>query len=519
MSFALFLIATLVRAFFAMARSALVNMRRPRLLEMEQRGMATATAIHRLTENSSQLLATSEVGAILSMVCAAALATYDFIPLIEARIAGWLPMLTTPVHHILAFFVAVLAASFVLFVLGRLVPEALAVRNAERISLAIVRPIEILSYVFSPLVRFAIVASNLLSIPLGGQKRESTQLVTEEEIKTMVDAGQEEGLIEQEEKQMILSVLDFGDTVAREVMVPRIDIVAIDVETPLLEAVDFVIKSGHSRVPVYRETVDDIIGILYAKDLLKAVRDGLAKGIDLAAVAQPIQQLVRKVYFTPESKRVNELLQELQLTRVHVSIVVDEYGGTAGLVTIEDILEEIVGEIQDEYDTEEPEYVPLPEGNGYIVDAGMLISDVNDLLAQSLAGVSTIELPEDESDTIGGFIYDQLGKVPVAGEIVHYNGLTAEVHQVSDRRILKVKLTYELPESKPETRPETRSEAHSNAKEAREATDAHDHDESKERDRKRQDDSAAQDRRDSSRDDRVNTHDIEAYANVSSKTR
>jgi CBS domain containing-hemolysin-like protein len=199
--------------------------------------------------------------------------------------------------------------------------------------------------------------------------------------------------------------------------------------------------------------VDDIIGILYAKDLLKAVHASLAQAADrangsgaLELAAPPIETLVRKVYFTPESKRVNELLQELQLTRVHVSIVVDEYGGTAGLVTIEDILEEIVGEIQDEYDTEEPEYVPLPEGNGYIVDAGMLISDVNELLQEALGESAAINLPEDESDTIGGFIYDQLGKVPVAGEIVHYNGLTAEVFQVSDRRILKVKMTYEQPE-------------------------------------------------------------------------
>jgi len=450
MSFVLFFVATLVRAFFAMARSALVNMRRPRLLEMEQRGVASAPAIHRLTENSSRLLATAEVGAILSMVCAAGLATYDFIPVTEAQIAAWLPGLSGDVHHVLAFLVVMLAASFVLFVLGRLVPEAIAVRHAERISLAIVRPMQVLGYVFSPLVRFAIVASNLLSIPLGGQKRESTQLVTEEEIKTMVDAGQEEGLIEQEEKQMILSVLDFGTTVAREVMVPRIDIVAMDVSTPLLEAVDFVIKSGHSRVPIYRETVDDIIGILYAKDLLKAVHASLAQAEDLSdtpKTATPaIETLVRKVYFTPESKRVNELLQELQSTRVHVSVVVDEYGGTAGLVTIEDILEEIVGEIQDEYDTEEPEYVRLPEGNGYIVDAGMLISDANELLQQALGEAATIKLPEDESDTIGGFIYDQLGKVPVTGEVVHYNGLTAEVFEVSDRRILKVKITYEQPE-------------------------------------------------------------------------
>ena len=234
---------------------------------------------------------------------------------------------------------------------------------------------------------------------------------------------------------MILSVLDFGDTVAREVMVPRIDILALDADTSWDEALDFVIKSGHSRVPVYRHSIDDIIGILYAKDVLRAMRDGAS----LHTAHPPIEKLLRKVYFTPESKRVNELLQELQKTRVHVSIVVDEYGGTAGLLTIEDILEEIVGEIQDEYDEEQPEYVPSPDGKGYVVDAGMLISDVNELLQ--------VKLPEDESDTLGGFIYDQLGKVPVVGEMVNYNGLTAEVLEVNDRRILKVKVIYEQPQS------------------------------------------------------------------------
>jgi CBS domain containing-hemolysin-like protein len=426
----LFVLVTLLRSFFALARSAFSNVRRARLIDMEQRGVTSAVEIQRLSENSSRLLATSEVGAVLGIVFAGGVATIEFVPLAQAQLAAWLPMLSASLLQTIAFFVVMLIAAFVLFVLGRLVPEAIAVRHAERIALALLRPMQALSYAFAPLVRFAILASNLLSIPFGGQRRESTQLVTEEEIKTMVDAGQEEGLIEQDEKAMILSVLDFGDTVAREVMVPRIDILALDVDTPWDEVVDFVIKSGHSRVPVYKHSIDDIIGILYAKDVLKAMRDG---------VRPPIATLVRKVYFTPESKRVNELLQELQKTRVHVSIVVDEYGGTAGLVTIEDILEEIVGEIQDEYDEEQPEYVPSPDGKGYVVDAGMLISDVNELLS--------VELPEDQSDTIGGFIYDQLGKVPVAGEVVNYNGLTAEVLQVNDRRILKVKVIYEPPQS------------------------------------------------------------------------
>lgn len=409
-----------------MTRSALVNMRRARLLELEQRGNASALAIQRLTENSSRLLATAEIGSLLGAVFAAGLATHYFVPETHSWLAVWLPSPNPILVNALAFCVVLFVTSVTLFVMGRLVPEAIAVRQAERIALLTIRPMQVCSVLLSPVVRFTIAVSNLLSIPLGGQKRESTQLVTEEEIKTMVDAGQEEGLIEVEEKDMILSVLDFGDTVAREVMVPRIDIMALSADAPWEEAVDYIISSGHSRVPVYRETIDDIVGILYAKDVLKAMRDGHPS---------PLERIVRKVYFTPESKRVNELLQELQKTRVHVSIVVDEYGGTAGLLTIEDILEEIVGEIQDEYDTEEPDYISLPDSDGYILDGGINIGDANELLH--------IKLPEAGSDTVGGFIYDQLGHVPVIGETVRYAGLVAEVLEVVDRRILKVKVTYE----------------------------------------------------------------------------
>ncbi len=426
----LFLIATAFRAFFALARSALINMRRPRLLELEQRGVTSARAIQHLTENSGRLLATAEVGALLGLVMAAALAAVGFVPpMYQWLVRLNLVFIPLDIWRTIAFLIVVFAVALFLFVFGRLVPEALAVRYTEPIALALIRPMQVMSVLLVPFVRFAVVLSNLLSIPMGGQKRESASLETEEEIKTMVDAGEEEGLIEIEEKEMILSVLDFGDTVARQVMVPRIAVAALDINTPFDEALNFVVSSGHSRVPVYHDTVDEIVGILYAKDMLKAFRDGTKPSLE---------KMLRQVLFTPESKRVSELLQELQKTRVHVSIVVDEFGGTAGLVTIEDILEEIVGEIQDEFDAEEPESVALPDGKGYVLDAGMNLGDVNELL--------NIELPSVESDTLGGFIYDQLGKVPVAGETVTWHDLLMEVLSVSDRRILKVKVTYAPPE-------------------------------------------------------------------------
>jgi putative hemolysin len=422
----LFLLAAALRAFFALARSALINMRRPRLVELEQKGVTSARAIQQLTEQSGRLLATAEVGALLGLVFSAGLAVLGFVPPLAAQVKALLgTSLTTGASDAIAFVIVMLAVALFLFVFGRLVPEALALRYTEPLALALVRPMQWMGIALAPLVRFAVVLSNWLAIPMGGQKRGSAALVTEEELKTMVDAGEEEGLIEEEEKEMILSVLDFGDTIAREVMVPRIDIVALEVNTPFSEALNVVISAGHSRIPVYRVTIDDIIGVLYAKDMLAALRD---------CKTPSLEQMLRPVYFTPESKRVIELLQELQKQRIHMCIVVDEYGGTAGLITIEDILEEIVGDIQDEYDAEEPEVMPLTGEEGYILNPSMHIEDAAELLK--------VSFPRGESDSLGGFIYDQLGKVPVVGEKVSHNGWVFEVLAVNDRRILKVKATH-----------------------------------------------------------------------------
>jgi CBS domain containing-hemolysin-like protein len=421
-----FALACVGRIFFALARSALINIRRHRLIELEQKGVASAAAIKNLTDNSSRFLATAEVGALLSLVFAAGVAGVAFSRGLAQRIASaWPGVMSDSIVYAVAFALTMFITALFLFVVGRLVPEAIAVRYTEPIALRLVLPMQVVGALLTPLVRIAVVLSNWLSIPFGGQKRESTTLVTEEELKTMVDAGQEEGLIEQGEKQMILSVLDFGDTVARELMVPRIDIVALDADTPFDEAVLEVVKAGHSRIPVFQESIDHIVGVLYAKDVLRALADNRKPALT---------QLLRAVSFTPESKKVNELLAELQKSRVHLAIVVDEFGGTAGLVTIEDILEEIVGEIQDEYDVEEPDVVPLADGTGYMLDAGINIDDVNELLG--------ITLINEDVDTLAGFIYDHLGKVPDIGDTVRQDGFVMEVTSVRDRRILKVKVTH-----------------------------------------------------------------------------
>jgi len=268
-------------------------------------------------------------------------------------------------------------------------------------------------------VRLVLWASGRVTAPLAGQR---VPFVTEEEIKTLVDAGEEGGSIEEDEKEMIYSIFDIGDTLAREIMIPRMDVLALDVETPLPAAVDAVISLGHSRIPVYQGNIDNVVGLLYAKDLLRVWKEGGQTSL---------RGLLRPACFVPETKKVDDLLAELQQKRIHMAVVVDEYGGVAGLVTLEDIVEEIVGEIRDEYDVNEESLYERVSDDEYLFDARIPLDDVNELLG--------LRLSSADSDTLGGFIYGQLGHVPASGEKVSANATQFEVLTVAGRRIRKVR--------------------------------------------------------------------------------
>jgi len=252
--------------------------------------------------------------------------------------------------------------------------------------------------------------------------------VTEDEVKTLVDAGQETGVFEQDERRMIYSIFELGDTVAREIMVPRIDMQALDVNTSLSDAIDALLTSGHSRVPVYDGTVDNTIGLLYAKELLRAGREENAP--------TSLRALLRPAYFVPETKKLDELLAEMQSQRIHLAIAIDEYGGVAGLVTLEDIAEEILGEIKDEYDVEEDLYQKQPEG-GFLFSGMIPLDDFNDIMGANIS--------DDDADTLGGYIYRQSGHVPGMGEEIRTGDLLLTVAQVAGRRIKKVSARW-LPE-------------------------------------------------------------------------
>lgn len=297
--------------------------------------------------------------------------------------------------------------------------EGLAVRDSERAAERLAWLATLTVGVMSPLRP----VHRWLTRTRDGRLGMVPPLVTEEEIKTLVDAGEEGGAIEVEEKKMIFSIFALGDTLAREVMVPRIDIMAFNEGQPLAEVADALLATGHSRAPVFRSDIDSIIGIVYVKDLLKAVRQG--------KVQEAVGAWVRPALFIPEAKKADDLLADLQARRIHMAVVVDEYGGTAGVVTLEDLVEEIVGEIRDEYDAaEEVVFQKVHEGE-YLLSGRMDLDDVNELTGGSL--------PKGISDTLAGFISGQLGRIPSSGDVVEAGGLSLVVEQRTGHRILKVR--------------------------------------------------------------------------------
>ncbi len=417
-----------LNAFFSASEIAVISVPKLRLKQLIESGNKSAQVLFNLADDSSRFLATIQIGVTLVGFFASATAAVRLSAGL-ADVIRQIPLAGIDnVAQGLAVVIITILLTLIMLIFGELAPKSIGLAHSERIALAVARPIDFLARAVNPLVRFLVWITNRIAKPFGGQPRRGMPIVTEEEIKTLVDAGEEGGVIEEEEKEMIYSIFEYTDTVAREVMVPRMDVLAIDVETPLLEALDVVIKHNHSRVPVYQGSIDNIVGILYAKDLLKVLYQKGRAGANEVRIAD----ILRTAAFTPESKKVSELFEEMQKRRIHMAIVIDEYGGTAGLVTIEDILEEIVGEIQDEYDqAEELEIQPAGE-NEWLINARANLGDINDAL--------DVHFPVDEADTLGGFIYMQLGKVPLPGDEVQHDNVALKVINVAGRRIGKVKV-------------------------------------------------------------------------------
>ena len=319
---------------------------------------------------------------------------------------------------------------FIILVFGEIVPKSLAVANAEIVSKKIARPIEIISIGLFPLIKFFKIIISILYYFIGKKSIKEKKEITEEDLITLIEVGKDDGVIEEEEKKMIRNIFEFGDTLVKEVMIPRVDMACIPSDTKLNSILKLIKKVGHSRIPVYEETIDNIIGILYAKDLL-----GIYERWYISKEKFDLKQIIRKTYFVPENKKIDDLLNIFQKDKIQIAIAIDEYGGTAGLITMEDVVEEVVGEIIDEYD-KEIKLFEITEGNTVIADGNIDIEKINEIL--------NIDIPENGFETLGGFIFDLLGKVPRRGEKIKYHNLQIVIEKVVKNRIRRVRIIKEL---------------------------------------------------------------------------
>ena len=346
--------------------------------------------------------------------------------LIYLLIAGEIAWRVVPnLYQVGAILITLLAVvlTLILVIVGELVPQSLVMGAPMLWAVRIAPVMFALKWICAPATRLVEWTAGRLQVPLSERDR---LLVTPDEIKDLVDAGEEGGSIEQDERQMIYSVFQFSDTLVREVMIPRIDVLALDVKTRLAVAHEVVVENGFSRIPVYEFSVDNVIGLLYAKDLLSAQ--------PTSENDEDLRDRLRTPFFVPETKKIDALLPELQAQRMHMAIVVDEYGGMAGVVTLEDLVEELIGEVQDEHDPEEE--VPFRQvgENEFMVYGRVDIDDLNRKLQ--------IGIDSGEADTLAGFIFGKLGRVPDVGEVLEVDGLHMEVHQVVERQIRWVRVLY-----------------------------------------------------------------------------
>src|SRR5438874_1943749 len=414
----LIVIALILAAMAASAETSLTSISRVRLRQLVEQKVPQAIVIERLHRDPNAYLSTILIVNTVAIIVASSTATLLALHLYQERVAEW---------------AVSLVLSLVVLVACEITPTTLARQRAEKVALRMARLVAATTFAMRPIGFVLTVVTRLILRIMGGKTQGRGPFGTEEELKMLVSVGEEEGVLEEEEREMIHGIFEMGDMRVREVMVPRTDLVAIEVNEPVEKAVELVTKHGHTRIPVYEGNLDHIVGVLYAKDLLRAVVRGEQKAL---------REIARKPYFTPESNKVQDVLRDLRKNRVHMAIVVDEYGGTAGAVTIEDILEEIVGPIQDEYDIGEEDEIQFISPNEVILDGRVSVDDVNELLKLDIAA--------DDYDTIGGYVLNQLGAAPKVGATLKLGSAELRVEGVQGTRIKKVRIRSETPFQIPE---------------------------------------------------------------------
>ncbi len=421
-----------INAFFAATEIAFISINDARISKQANEGDKKAKQIKKLTENPSRFLATIQIGITLAGFLSSAFAADAFATKLAPILDNAFP-LGIAFWSTISIIIVTLILSYFSLVLGELVPKRVAMKYSDKIARFAVGFISILSTITSPFVKFLTFSTNTVSKLFGVSENEE-EIVTEEDIRDMVDAGEEDGTIEEAERELINNVFAFNDKVASEVMKHRTEVCAIEINSSIDEVMKELEENKYSRIPFYDETIDNIKGILYVKDLLKFLHS--KKQIK-------IKELLRKAYFVSESKPINQVFKELQQNKVQLAIVVDEYGGTAGIITMEDIVEELVGNIQDEYDDEQIEY-EIIDDNTFKINGNMNIYDFEKIVK--------IKIPEGDYDTISGYLIEQLGRIPKEKEkpVIETEDATYKIEKYKDQRIYLIKVCKNNPKSESE---------------------------------------------------------------------
>jgi magnesium and cobalt exporter, CNNM family len=425
----LFLVVlTFVEGFFVAAEIALVSVRRSRIDQLVEEGRPSARRVRNLIDDPGRFLAVSQIGLTMIGFFASAFAAVSLVDGFQRLLEGFGMDARTSGGIALVVVTIILALFTIVF--AELIPKSIALASPERFALILAAPIDVIARILGPIVWLMSGITRWVTRSIGVDTNQDAA-ISADELRLIVERGGEQGVLEAEEEQMINAVIELGDRRVHAVMVPRVAIASVHDDATLEEAIDLVVDVGHSRIPVYRDSIDEIVGILYAKDLLPYLKTD-------AETPPPLRTLLRPPVLVPESMTVDDLLHEFQRRKVHIAVVLDEYGGTAGLVTIEDLLEEIVGEIQDEYDVEEPMVVRLSEHEARVDGR----ADVDEIL--ELFDLDLQLEDEDEYDTVGGLVYHRIGGVPSPGDSVEVGGLRLTVESTDGRRVGKVLVARQL---------------------------------------------------------------------------
>ncbi len=422
----LLFVLIIVNAFFAMSEIAIISLNDNMIDKLAEEGHKKAKKVKKLTENPSNFLSTIQIGVTLAGFLTSASASTTFAAMLTEAVAPRLPQIPEGIISGVSVVVITIIMSYFSLVLGELAPKRMAMQKPEAIAYKVVGVLLVVKKVCAPFVKILSLSTNAVVRLFGFDPNADEEVVTEEEIRMMVDVGEEKGVIENIQKEMINNIFEFDDIDVTDIMTHRTDMVAVEDTDTLEDVVRLSIENGYSRIPVYHEDQDNIIGIIYIKDLLKYVSDGLPE-------TESPKDVMRPAHYVPFSKNCGELFSEMTDKRVQMAVVVDEYGGTAGIVTVEDLVEAIMGNIRDEYDDEEEE-IAIESENLFTIDGTAYIEEVNELVGDVI--------PEGDYDTLGGFIISKLGFLPKDGDMneVIYENLKLTILNVEERRIGKVRV-------------------------------------------------------------------------------